>query len=360
MISHCHTGNLALISKKGYVVKAQQILETHWYKKNNIYLSLLLVPFSALFFAISRIRYYLYHFGILKSYRLPVPVAIIGNITVGGVGKTPLTKHLALELIASGIQVGIILRGHKSTTKTAKIVFAIDPSSSVGDEALIYAKNNIPVAIGRNRYLAGLKLLEYYPNIQLILADDGLQHYRLQRDYEVAVIDATRVLGNQYVLPMGPLREAPSRLESVNALVINGMPVTSLEEQLNKLPLPKLVVRQSLVLDKIHNPITHEVATIEFLNTKHVLAMAAIGNPERFFSFLQSLGISLEDTLSFPDHYHYQPNDIPTTYDVILTTEKDYTKLATLKNTKIWLVNVTTKLDTPQLLTQIRHLVSTV
>lgn len=335
-------------------MKLQNLIEKHWYYKNNPLLALFLLPLALLFFFISKTRYFLYKAKILKSFKLPVPVVIVGNISVGGAGKTPLTKYLAEELSQSGISVGVILRGYKSSVKGSKVVLADDSSALVGDEALIYARNNIRVAIGSSRYHAGLALLAAYPDIQLILTDDGLQHYRLQRDYEIAVIDSSRMLGNCFTLPMGPLRENTARLKTVDAVVINGKTPENLRQ---KLAMPKLVVEQKLVLDKILNPKKDMGCDVKEFNNKKIVAIAAIGNPQRFFDFIFGLGINLNNVIAFPDHHHYVQNDIPQGYDIILTTEKDYAKISEFNLENIRIVLVKTKLDNPELLNQIRKLV---
>ena len=331
-------------------MKLQHLIEHHWYYKNNPFLFVLLLPFTLIFFIINLIRYVFYKTHILKSYKLPVPVVIVGNISVGGAGKTPLTKYLASELANLGISVGVILRGYKSTVKGTKIVRATDSSILVGDEALIYASNNIRVAIGSNRYEAGKTLLKEYPDIQIILSDDGMQHYRLERDYEIAVIDSSRMLGNRYTLPMGPLREPSLRLKSVNAVVFNGVANTDL-------PLPALVVEQTLVLDKIYNPKTKSTISIKELQSMDIVAIAGIGNPNRFFDFLTKLGLTLNHALAFPDHYLYKKDDIPVNNKIILVTEKDYAKLSQFDRDNIWVVFVKTNLNTDKLIEQISNLV---
>lgn len=331
-------------------MKLQHIIEQHWYYKNNPFLFVLLLPFTLIFFIINLIRYVFYKTHILKSYKLPVPVVIVGNISVGGAGKTPLTKHLAYELANLGISVGVILRGYKSKIKGSKIVDSKDSSVLVGDEALIYASNNIRVAIGRNRYEAGITLLKEFPDIQIILSDDGMQHYLLERDYEIAVIDSSRMLGNRLTLPMGPLREPPSRLKTVDAVVFNG------QANIN-LSLPNLVVEQTLVLDKIYNPKTKSIISIEELNSRNITAIAGIGNPNRFFDFLNRLGLTLNHVLAFPDHYFYKKDDIPVNNEIILVTEKDYAKLSLFDRTDIWVVLVKSSLNTSKLIEQISNLV---
>ena len=333
-------------------MKLQHLIENHWYNKNNPLLFAFLLPFTLIFFIINIIRRLFYKTHLLKSYKLPVPVVIVGNITVGGAGKTPLTIHLAQELTKRGISVGVILRGYKSTIRDTKVVYKTDSSSLVGDEALIYATNDIRVAIGANRYQAGVTLLKEYPDIQIILSDDGMQHYRLCRDYEIAVIDSTRMLGNQYTLPLGPLREPASRLKSVNAIVFNGTP-----KDITKLPLPELVIEQTLVLDKIYNPKTDKILSIEEISQENITAIAGIGNPNRFFDFLLKLGIRLNSAIAFPDHYEYKETDIPTNQDIILATDKDYTKLSKFNRNDIWVVLVKTELNSQKLLWQISNLV---
>lgn len=344
-------------------VKIQQLIENHWYLKDKfvirLLLNLFLIPLSLIFYLISRIRYFYYTVSIFKSYKLPVPVVIIGNITVGGSGKTPLTKHIATELAKNNIKAGVILRGYKSKVTIATIIKKGDNSEIVGDEALIYANNNIPVAIGQNRYLAGLKLLEEYPDIQIILSDDGMQHYRLNRDYEIAVIDNSRVLGNRFVLPNGPLRETTNRLKKVNAIVVNSQEELDASWFYAKLKLSssdlntQLLLRQSLHLQKIYNPLTRETLNINDLKEKNIAAIAAIGNPERFFNFIENNGINLSHTIAFPDHYYYQKHDIPDNCDIILTSEKDYTKLAKFNHKKIWIVEVASVLSSTDLITEI-------
>jgi tetraacyldisaccharide 4'-kinase len=335
-------------------MKLQAIIEQHWYTKTNIILSIILFPLCVVFYVVSKVRYYSYKYKLLKSYQLPIPVVIVGNISVGGAGKTPLTQHLVTELEKSGIKAGVILRGYKGENRQARIVTATDDSKLVGDEALIYAKNGVKVAIGANRYEAGITLLNAYPELQLVIADDGLQHYRLKRDYEIAVIDSTRMLGNNFLLPMGPLRETASRLKTVNAVVINGGS-TQLPENLCTY-MPHLVVTQNLVLAGISNPVTGQFIEPTTLKTKKILALAAIGNPERFFNFLRDLSITLDKTLAFPDHYPFQAHDLPSTHEVILVTEKDYVKLSPLNNDRIWVVKVTTKLNNDLLLSQVKNL----
>ena len=311
------------------LINLQYLIENHWYKKDNLILTIILYPLSLIFLFISTIRRVLFKLNIFKSYKLPVPVVIIGNITVGGAGKTPLTLKIAKELSSQGYKVGIILRGYKSEIKTVTVVNKNHTASQVGDEAMIYVTNDQLVAIGSNRYLAGIELLKHYPDIQIILSDDGLQHYRLKRDYEIAVIDSTRLLGNQHLLPMGPLREKKNRLKSVDAIIYNG----DINYQLIKSSDKQLILSQQIILDKIINYHTNTTISIDTLNQKpYIHAIAAIGNPQRFFDFIKANNINITSTQALPDHYDFKDYMLPNQYSAILVTEKDYVKLHSKDN----------------------------
>ncbi|TXH58368.1 MAG: tetraacyldisaccharide 4'-kinase, partial [Bacteroidia bacterium] len=312
----------------------RKIIEKHWYKKIALWLVIFLLPMGSVYLIIIFIRHLCYKYNIFKTHQLSVPVVIVGNISVGGVGKTPLTLHLIETLAEQGIKAGVILRGYKGKYKKPMVVNNNHNATLVGDEAMIYARHNIPVAIAKNRFKAGLKLLDTYPEIKIIFSDDGLQHYKLERNFEIAVIDSSRLLGNKFVLPMGPLREPAVRLAKVSAVVFNGnVDVTKL-----KIPLPKSVTILYFELAKIYNPISGHVYSANDLVNKNVVAMAGIGNPERFFNFLEQQKIYPKQTISFPDHHHFTQKDIPKDFDIILVTEKDYTKLKELNNDKIWVV----------------------
>lgn len=336
-------------------MKLQRIIEKHWYLKSDLLLTILLLPLSLIYELIITIRRYLFKLKIKPSTRLAVPVVIIGNISVGGAGKTPLTKYLAQTLSAQGIKVGIILRGYKSSTTTAKIVSAQDDSHEVGDEALIYAQAGHRVAIGAKRVAAGKLLLRQFPDTQLILADDGMQHYYLDRDLEICVVDSSRMFGNQQVLPLGPLREPMNRLNRVDALVVNGnYNHASLDQIL--LPYQKPIYYQELEFIHFFNPVTQTIASVAEMKNTSIMAMAAIGNPGRFFDYLEQLGLKINQWQAFPDHYHYQAADINPKY-AIITTEKDYTKLAQFKANNIWIAVVQAKLNNEKLIDSIKDLI---
>lgn len=336
-------------------MRLQKIIEKHWYQKLNPLLSIPLFIFSLVYKVIVHIRCSLFWLNIKRSTRLGVPVVIVGNISVGGAGKTPLTKYLASKLQSEGIKVGIVLRGYKSLIKDAYIVNKHDDSEKVGDEALIYANAGFLVAIGANRVNAAKLLLEKFPDIKLIIADDGLQHYYLARDFEICVVDSTRGFGNQNLLPMGPLRESIARIKKVDALVING---SDNQEKLAQLMTAYKVpaYMQTIELIDIFNPVTGKSLTVSESKDIKFMAVAGIGNPMRFFLYLTNIGVSLAGTQSYPDHYHYEAKDIDREYEII-TTEKDYTKLAKFKLINVWIARVNAKIDNPELLDRIKKLV---
>lgn len=336
-------------------MKLQQIIEKHWYQKSDPILTIILMPFSLIYELIVTIRRILFKLKLKSSHKLAVPVVIIGNISVGGAGKTPLTKYLAHSLSQQGIKVGIILRGYKSTTTNATIVSAQDDSLSVGDEALIYAKSGYRVAIGSKRVAAGKLLLQHFPDTQLILADDGMQHYYLARDLEICVVDSSRMFGNQQMLPLGPLREGLNRLNTVDAIIINENYNAA---QLNKILLPyqKPIYYQKLEFVHFFNPVTQVTLNVTEMAQQNILALAAIGNPGRFFNYLEKLGLKINKWQAFPDHYHYQATDIDSKY-AIITTEKDYTKLAKFQANNIWITVVNAKLTNEELIERIKGLI---
>lgn len=336
-------------------MKLQTIIERHWYAKMDPFLLLILFPFSIIYELIVNIRKILFYLHILPSTKIKVPVVIIGNISVGGAGKTPLTKHIAEELASKDIEFGIVLRGYKSKNKGTTIVTTEQSSDEVGDEALIYAASGYKVSIGSNRVAAAKLLLTKYPNIKIILADDGMQHYALRRDMEICVVDSSRMFGNQQLLPVGPLREPMSRLNKVSAIVVNGdYNKQKLSETLSN--YKATIFYQELMFKCFHNPTTGEKLTAEEMSKRHIYAMAAIGNPGRFYDYLEKLGQRIKGVKTFPDHYHYQEHDIIANLDII-TTEKDYTKLAKFKPKNVWVAEVFAKLNSDELINKITNLI---
>jgi tetraacyldisaccharide 4'-kinase len=302
------------------------------------------------------LRLLLYRLGVLQVQRLPAPVVVIGNLTVGGTGKTPLILYLAKALRARGRQPGIISRGYRGhhaaasadaqsggTENKPLMAMEVSPTSdpqTVGDEPLLLAqRSQCPVFVCRDRVVAGRALLSRYPACDVILSDDGLQHYRLGRDVEIAVFDQRGVM-NGWQLPAGPLREPLSRLRHVDGVVLNNTAVS---------PAPTFcAARFAMTLTGqtfycLGQPdIVRDAA--DFAG-QQLHAVAGIGSPQRFFDHLTSLGLSFESH-PLADHHEYQPEDMDFTGDAILTTEKDAVKLAALKvPLPVWVLPVTANLS---------------
>ncbi|MFI3190488.1 tetraacyldisaccharide 4'-kinase [Crenothrix sp. D3] len=311
-----------------------------WYK--DMFIGSWLMPLGFIFSDITRFRKFLYrhNIGRFKTERLPVPVIIVGNITVGGTGKTPLIIALANVLKAQGFKVGIISRGYGGDEVPRWVTVNSDPKQ-VGDEALLIAKQtDCPMAVAPLRVEAGKLLLEH-ADCNVILSDDGLQHYALHRDIEIAVIDGERRFGNSYCLPAGPLREPIHRLQSVDFIVVNGEKTEANELEMH------------ITGDTAVNLVTGEHKPLSAFATENTLhAVAGIGNPDRFFKLLTAAGLTFT-AHSFPDHYTFLPRDIDFKTTVLMT-EKDAVKCTDFATAQHWFVPVNATLDpkfTEQLLT---------
>ncbi|HAF44874.1 MAG: tetraacyldisaccharide 4'-kinase [Sideroxydans sp. GWF2_59_14] len=306
-------------------------LQHHWYRLSPLHL--LLYPLSLLFGALSALRRFLYRSGILASVKLPVPVVIIGNISVGGTGKTPLTLWLAQQLLDNGWHPGIVSRGYTKDGKQRSIPHEVsieDAADLVGDEPLLMAQRALcPVWIGRNRPAAAQALLAAHPECDIILSDDGLQHYRLQRSAEIVVVDGARRFGNGLLLPAGPLREPVSRLHKADAVVVNGGETHGDE------------FAMQLAGTSFYNLLNPErvVTAAEFAKLR-LDAIAGIGHPQRFFTQLERLGLNAQPH-PFPDHHRYTPSDIAfDDADAILMTEKDAVKCTAFATERCWVLRV--------------------
>jgi tetraacyldisaccharide 4'-kinase len=308
-------------------------LERHWHRITPLHL--ILLPASIFFRLLSGMRRALYRYGILPREKLPVPVIVVGNINVGGSGKTPLTLWLAQQLLDNGWHPGIISRGYGGTATAAQAVYSSSDPRVVGDEAVLMAQRKLcPVWVGRDRPAVARALLRAHPGCDAILSDDGLQHYRLQRDIEIAVVDGVRRFGNGWLLPAGPLREPVSRLAQVDAVVVNSGTAAPGEfgMQLHGSSFYNLL-----------NPDT-VLQAADFQGVR-LHAIAGIGHPERFFAHLKNLGLIVQ-THPFPDHHRYAPDDL--CYegaDAILMTEKDAVKCGAFANEKCWVLRVDARTD---------------
>lgn len=309
-------------------------LQKQWLKFT--FWHILLIPLSWVFGVVTAVRRWLYSCGWLKSVRLSVPVVVIGNINVGGTGKTPLVIWLAEQLQLAGYKPGIISRGYGGNIKQVAEVMAFSNPFEVGDEpVLIAARTSCPVFVCANRVEAGRVLLATYPTCNILISDDGLQHYRLQRDVEIVVYDSVNGFGNGTLLPAGPLRESISRLETVDAVVSNGSIVTN-----GLLPAVKPIEMQlesTTFYNALDNRITSDAQA--FLHQK-VLAIAGIGNPGRFFKQLQQLGLDFQSR-AYSDHHAFNVKDFEgIEADVVVMTEKDAVKCRSFAKPKFWVLPV--------------------
>jgi tetraacyldisaccharide 4'-kinase len=308
-------------------------LERHWYRITPLHL--LLLPASLIFLLLAVARRALYRSGILPREKLPVPVIVVGNITVGGSGKTPLTLWLAQQLLDNGWHPGIISRGYGSRTSAPQAVHSSSETDAVGDEAVLMAQRGLcPVWVGRDRPAAGRALLHAHPECDVLLSDDGLQHYRLRRDVEIAVLDGLRRFGNGLPLPAGPLRELPSRLHGVDAVISNGGAAAGGEFRMRL---------DGDVFYNLANPAT--VRRASDFHGQRLHAIAGIGHPQRFFAHLNNLGLDVQ-AHPFPDHHRYTPDILDYVgADAILMTEKDAVKCAAFATEKYWVLRVDALVD---------------
>jgi tetraacyldisaccharide 4'-kinase len=307
-------------------------------------LALALLPLALLFRLLAAVRTLLYRLGIKKSEGLPVPVIVVGNIFIGGTGKTPLTIWLAEALRAAGLRPGVISRGHGGASSAPRAVTPQSSPAEVGDEPLlIAARAGCPVVVGRQRAEAGRALLAAHPDVNVLITGDGLQHYALGRDIEVVLFDG-RGVGNGWLLPAGPLREPPSRRRDFT--VVNAPEITpALARAVGGQPF-----RMGLAGD-FAEPLMRPEACVPLarLKGKRIVAAAGIGNPGRFFAMLRRAGLTIEE-LPLPDHHDFldRPFD-RVDADVILITEKDAVKCRQLDNLKddprLWVVPVTARID---------------
>ena len=293
----------------------------------------LLLPISWLFALVAGFRRLLYRTGMLRAIRLEAPVVVVGNITVGGTGKTPLVLWLAGRLRERGVRVGVVSRGYgRGRDRGARIVRSGDDPLQVGDEPLMMARRNVgPVAVCRRRVEAARRLLEQ--GVDVILSDDGLQHYALARNLEIAVIDGERRLGNGRLLPAGPLREAVDRLETVDWVVCNGGPPGPGEVGML---LEGAILRQ-LGRDRS--------ASLGEFRGRRCHAVAAIGNPERFFATLRNAGIDVIPH-PLPDHATPRLSALGLIRgQPVLMTEKDAVKCPDGDRYDAWFLPVDARLE---------------
>ncbi|CNH21624.1 tetraacyldisaccharide 4'-kinase [Yersinia pekkanenii] len=312
------------------------MIERIWSGQSWLYL--LLLPLSWLYGAVTWLIRASYSLGLRSAWRSPVPVIIVGNLTAGGNGKTPVVIWLVEQLQLRGCRVGVVSRGYGGKSDEYPLLLSNETTTlQAGDEpVLIFQRTGAPVAVSPQRSEAIKTLLKNYV-LDFIITDDGLQHYALQRDFELVVIDGMRRFGNGWWLPAGPMRERAGRLHSVDAVITNGGIAAA-----GEIPM-QLVARQAV------NLVTGERLPAQQL--QHVIAMAGIGHPPRFFATLSLLGIELKKKYAFADHQDYslaQLSSLTSGSQILLMTEKDAVKCRAFAQPNWWYLPVDAQLPPEQ------------
>ncbi len=313
----------------------QNFVNKLWYPNSSTsmmftVLRYLLLPLSLLFLLISSGRRTLFKLGVKKQVSLSVPVIIVGNITVGGSGKTPTVIYLIELLRKQGFKPGVISRGYGVEFEGVRVVAPDMSPAEVGDEpAMIVARTGVPMVIGSDRVTAAKKLLEQ-GEVDVIISDDGLQHYKLDRDIELLILDGERRLGNETLLPAGPLREGRWRMDTVDFVIVNGEALNG-EYQMDLEPSGLKSVSST-------NLSTYQQQT--------TIAVAGIGNPQRFFNTLTQEGYLFDKTHAFDDHQAYTAELLSHVAgeQCVLMTEKDAVKCRDFAKDNWWYLAVDAKL----------------
>jgi tetraacyldisaccharide 4'-kinase len=324
----------------------QLTLVDAWQRRGPI--AWLLAPLSVLHYLGYCGRRALYALGVFRPARLDVPVVVIGNLYVGGTGKTPLTVELARALAVRGWRPGIVSRGYGALASPPRLVAADDRARDVGDEPLLMARlTQVPVAVARSRVAASRVLRAQHPECDVLIADDGLQHWQLARDMEIALLHY-RGLGNGWMLPAGPLREPRSRLDRVDAIVCNDLapPIAT--------PTPRYAMQSHLtVAFPLAAPHQREALTgladAQRLRGWRLIAAAGIGMPDRFFGMLRAVGLQVDER-PLADHFDFATNPFADVRaDRILITEKDAVKCVAndelAADSRLWVVPLTSEVD---------------
>jgi len=318
--------------------KLQQWLENVWY--NNGSGKFLLLPLTGLYCAANSFQRFKYS---QSKPALPCPVIVIGNITIGGTGKTPLTIHVVKLLKRAGYKPGIITRGYggQATSWPQKVTEKSDPQQ-VGDEAvLMAAKAQVPVYAGADRLLSIDALIKAH-DCDVIVSDDGMQHYKLPRDIQIAVLDGSRMLGNGWCLPAGPLREKKRRLLDCDMVVVNGRMDKAKNTGLVAGHFHAMELKGSYLI----NLITKEKLSLDQFDSNIIHAVTGIGNPERFFNTLEEQGDFQLKKHSFPDHHEFVASDVQFNDESpVIMTEKDAVKCQKFATRHFWSLPVIAHLE---------------
>ena len=331
-------------------------LQRAWWQPRITLLAALLRPLSWLFGVLAALRRRAWRAGWLRRTRMPVPVVVVGNIAVGGAGKTPLVATLVAALRERGFHPGIVSRGHGRRGNDVRVLQAGDRPRDVGDEPLLLAATGVPVCVGRRRAAAAQALLDAHPEVDVIVSDDGLQHYALDRDVEIAVVDAARGVGNGLLLPAGPLREPASRLATVDAVVElrgSGDAGAGTGPGAGAAPgVATLTTRPGAIYAMSQEPQDWRnvvdpsiVADPDRLHGPDVVAIAGIGNPQRFFDLVARLGLDAR-TQAFGDHHAYDRAEVafPGARSILMT-EKDAVKCREFGDPRMWMLPIRASVD---------------
>lgn len=305
-----------------------RLLNSVWYSNHR--LKWILWPLGFLYGGLASLRRAAYRRGWLRSIRVGVPVVVVGNLSAGGTGKTPCVVWLANALVARGFRVGVVSRGYRGAARDWPVDVGADGDPAlVGDEpVLIAGRTGCPVVAGPDRVAAAERLVRN-DAVDVIVSDDGMQHYRLDRDFEIAVVDGTRGLGNGWCLPAGPLRERPARLGDVGAVVVNSGPWRR----------PGAIAAELVAVRVVELRGGREAKLDDFAG-RRIHAVAAVGNPERFFALLDAAGLDV-DPRPLPDHAPIRPADLAfDDGDPVMITEKDAVKCRGFAAPGVWCVVV--------------------
>lgn len=309
-----------------------------------------LIPFSGIYRAVIASRQFLYRVGLKKINKVSVPIIVVGNLTVGGTGKTPLVIWLAKFLQEQGFKPGIVSRGYggRAAQYPQWVTAKSDPSLVSDEAALIAQKTNCSMVVDPNRVRAVKTLLEK-SDCSIVISDDGLQHYAMGRNIEIVVVDGERGFGNEFCLPAGPLREPLSRLKNVDFIISNGNPKRVIASEAKQSSChsrargnPDFYSMQ-IKPGEIYNLLNPNLQLTHYQHPIH--AVAGIGNPDRFFASLRKLGFFVIEH-PFPDHHLYQPADLNFGQNaVIIMTEKDAVKCKSFASENFWCLPINLEVE---------------
>jgi tetraacyldisaccharide 4'-kinase len=301
------------------------------------------LPFAALFVVVSTLRRLAWRMGCFKSQRLSARVVVVGNVAAGGSGKTPVVIWLTNMLRQQGWTPGIISRGYGGRVALPTAVMSMSDPGEVGDEpVLLSRRTGVPVWIGHDRPAVGRALLSAHPQVDVIISDDGLQHYRLARDVEIVVLDE-RVLGNALPLPAGPLREPLRRVRKAHLAVLHGESSARTHAAIGDVPMVNMSLKAGRFYRLQDSAQQIDASQLRLVKLK---AVAGIGRPERFFESLRALGLAPRDMRAFPDHHAFSARDLALDgADALLMTEKDAIKCRAIAPEQTWVLPVDADID---------------